>query len=69
MQAMGNDIYFANVLKWVQLVCDAPSAKGEEFRRARARGNIEMCANMGAMEYTLCDSPTSGWRTCVRSLF
>ena len=34
LQKMNNEMDFADVLQWVQLVCDAPSHIGDEVRRA-----------------------------------
>ena len=58
---MDNAIDFVYILERVQLVRDAPSAKGEEVRVARTSGNVDRWTKMGVMKCTLRHSIARSW--------
>ena len=58
---------FLDVLQWVRVVCDAPSAMGDFVRRGGARGNMLRWIWMRTMEYILRYSVTRNRTPCYDS--
>ena len=58
LQKTIHEMDFADWLKWVQLVCDAPPASGDEVRRVRCNMLRSKMGGCGVRTTSFCDVET-----------